>query len=118
MPFEKFVPSQKTVGTQKNPEAKMLKGGQISLNGPAYEKYLKGSTHVELYYDPVTKRIGLKGKKYGTKAALQLSSVGKGKSTYRVNATPLIEHYNLRITGKVPLQMGWNEAENLLELTF
>ena len=83
MPFEKFVPSQKTVGTQKNPEAKMLKGGQISLNGPAYEKYLKGSTHVELYYDPVTKRIVLKGKKYGTKAALKFGPVAKGKSTFR-----------------------------------
>ena len=118
MPFEKFVPSQKAGGAQKNPEAKMLKGGQISLNGPAYEKYLKGSTHVELYYDSITKKIGLKGKKYGTKAAFKLRSVGKGKSTYRVNATPLIDHYSLRITGKVPLNMAWNEVDSLLELSF
>ena len=118
MAFEKFIPSQSLGLAHKVPEAKMLKGGQISLNSIAYEQYLKGATHVELYYDQIARKIGLKGKKYGTKAAFKLRSVGKGKSTYRVNATALIEHYKLRVESKTSLQISWDSAENMLELTF
>ncbi|MCK4577774.1 MAG: hypothetical protein KAU50_03220 [Candidatus Marinimicrobia bacterium] len=118
MPFEKFIPSKKDVSGKNAPEAKMLKSGHISLNITAYEKYLKGATHVELYYDSITKKIGLIGKKYGTKAAFKLRSVGKGKSTYRVNANPLIEHYGLRVTAKTTLKIMWNAQESMLELSF
>jgi hypothetical protein len=118
MAFEKFVPSQSLGLAHKVPEAKMLKGGQISLNSIAYEQYLKGATHVELYYDQVARKIGLKGKKYGTKAAFKLRSVGKGKSTYRVNATALIEHYKLRVESKTSLRISWDSTENMLELAF
>lgn len=118
MAFEKFIPSQSFGLAHKVPEAKMLKGGQISLNSIAYEQYLKGATHVELYYDQIARKIGLKGKKYGTKSAFKLRSVGKGKSTYRVNATALIEHFKLRVESKTTMQISWNTTENMLELAF
>ena len=51
MSFEKFMPKQKKLTAAKPPQVKMLKGGQISLNATAYKEYLKGATHVELYYD-------------------------------------------------------------------
>lgn len=118
MGYEKFVPPKKSSSPAKQPAAKILKGGQISLNDTAYSQYLKGSTHVELYYDADAKTIGLKPKKYGTKAAYKLRAVGKKNLLYRVNARPLIDHYGIKLTGKKNLSLGWNDKENLLELSF
>lgn len=95
----------------------MLKGGQISLNSAAYQKFLKGATHIELFYDPSSKKVGLQPKKYKTKAAFKLRAVGKNKSTYRINAKPLVEHYDIKLSAKVSVTPSWNSAENLLELT-
>ena len=117
MPFEKFVPEKKTKTVQKPPVVKILKGGQISFNAPAYEQYLKGATHIELYFDSTSKKIGLMPKKYKTKAAFKIRTVGKGKSTYRVNAKPLVEHYDIRLEEKIALTPTWNDSENLMELT-
>ena len=117
MSFEKFMPKEKKLTVTQPPQVKMLKGGQISLNATAYQEYLKGATHVELYYDQSAKKIGLQPKKYGTKATYKLRAVGKGKSTYRINAKPLIEHYDLKIGNKVKLTPAWNSSENLLELS-
>jgi len=117
MAFEKFVPVKKSNAAQKPPEIKLLKGGQISLNASAYDSFLKGATHVELYYDPSGKKIGLKPKKYGTKVAFKLRAVGKGKSTYRVNAKQFIEHYKIHVGGKTAVKPAWNNSESLLELS-
>ncbi len=117
MSFEKFVPEKKLRAAPKPPDAKVLKGGQISLNSAAYEQFLKGATHIELYYDPSSKKIGLQPKKYKTKAAFKLHAVGKNKSTYRVNAKPLMEHYGVKLGTKVSVTPSWNSAQNLLELT-
>ncbi len=118
MSFEKFVPVKKKRGAApKPPVVKVLKGGQISLNSEAYQQFLKGATHIELFYDPSLKKIGLQPKKYKTKAAFKLRAVGKNKSTYRINAKPLVEHYNIKLGAKVSATPSWNSAENLLELT-
>ena len=117
MSFEKFIPLKEPGAAPKPPAAKVLKGGQISLNSAAYEQYLKGATHIELYYDPSSKKIGLQPKKYKTKAAFKLRAVGKNKTTYRVNAKPLIEHYGITLSSKVSATPAWNSAQNLLELT-
>ena len=42
--------------------------------------------------------------------------VGKGKSTYRVNAKPLIEHYGVKVEKKLTVTPKWNKSEGLLEL--
>ena len=118
MSFEKFVPPKKLKEIVKPPSAKMLKGGQISLNDSAYLQFLKGSRHVELYYDSTAKKIGLKPKKYGTKIAFKIRSVGKGKATYRINAKPLIEYYDIKLSGKTDLSLNWNAKDDLLELSF
>ncbi|MFB0516334.1 MAG: hypothetical protein ACETWG_07000 [Candidatus Neomarinimicrobiota bacterium] len=117
MSYEKFVPVKKGKVTQKPPVAKVLKGGQISLNSAAYEQYLKGATHLELYYDPSSKKVGLQPKKYKTKAAFKIRAVGKSKSTYRINAKPLIEHYDIKLGEKITVSPSWNSSENLLELS-
>jgi len=117
MSFEKFVPTKKRGAAPKPPEVKVLKGGQISLNSAAYQQFLKGATHIELFYDPSLKKIGLQAKKYKTKAAFKLRAVGKNKSTYRINAKPLVEHYNIKLSAKISVTPSWNSAENLLELT-
>ncbi len=117
MSFEKFVPEKKRGAAPKPPEAKVLKGGQISLNSAAYQQFLKGATHIELLYDPSSKKIGLRPKKYKTKATFKLRAVGKNKSTYRINAKPLVEHYNIKLSAKISATPSWNSAENLLELT-
>ena len=116
MSFEKFIPEKKRTDIGKPPQAKVLKGGQISLNSSAYEQYLKGATHIELYYDTAQKKIGLQPKKYQTKSAFELRSVGKNKSIYRVNAKLLIEHYGLAPDPKIAITPSWNSSENLLEL--
>lgn len=117
MSFEKFVPEKKRRAAPKPPVAKVLKGGQISLNSAAYEQFLKGATHIELYYDSSSKKIGLQPKKYKTKAAFKLHAVGKNKSTYRINAKPLMEHYGVQLGTKVSVTPSWNSGQNLLELT-
>lgn len=117
MTFEKFMPAKKSKVTLKPPIAKVLKGGQISLNSEAYEQYLKGATHIELYYDPSSKKIGMQPKKYKTKAAFKFRAVGKNKATYRVNAKPLLEHYNIQLGAKVTVTPSWNSSDNLLELS-
>ena len=117
MPFEKFVPEKKSTAVKKPAEAKILKGGQISLNATAYEEFLKGATHVELFYDAEAKKIGLKPKKYGTKAAFKLRVVGRNKATYRINAQPLIEHYKLVSGSKTSVAPAWNNSEGMLELS-
>ena len=117
MAFEKFVPAKKRKTTQTLPLAKVLKGGQISLNSATYEQFLKGATHIELYYDPASRKIGLQPKKYKTKAAFKIRSVGKNKSTFRVNARPLIEHYGIQLTSKISVTPSWNSSANLLELS-
>lgn len=117
MSYEKFVPVSKKTAVQKPPIAKVLKGGQISLNSATYEQFLKGATHIELYYDATSRKIGLQPKKYKTKAAFKLRVVGKGKSTYRVNAKPLMEHYNIQLGDKKTVSPTWNGKENLLELS-
>ena len=117
MPYEKFSPPKKVRETaQKPPEAKILKGGQISLNSSAYEQYLKGAKHVELFYDPDARKIGLKPKKYATKAGFPIKAVGKGKATYRVNTKPLFEHYGIDAGDKRSVEANWNEGEGLLEI--
>ncbi len=80
MPYEKFIPPKKVQkAAPKPPQAKILKGGQVSLNAVAYEQYLKGAKYVELFYDPDTGKIGLKPKKYTTKAAFSISSGREGQ---------------------------------------
>ena len=116
MSFEKFILEKKLTKLGPPPQAKILKGGQISLNSSAYEQYLKGATHIELYYDSAQKKIGLQPKKYRTKSAYILRSVGKNKSTYRVNAKLLIEHYGITLDSKISITPAWNSSENLLEL--
>jgi hypothetical protein len=117
MPYEKFVPASKPAAALKPPIAKVLKGGQISLNSSAYEQYIKGATHIELYYDPSSRKVGLQPKKYKTKSAFKLRIVGKGKSTYRINAKPLMEYYDIQLGEKKTVTPAWNDKENLLELS-
>ncbi|MFC1583689.1 hypothetical protein ACFL4U_03285 [Candidatus Neomarinimicrobiota bacterium] len=116
MPYEKFVPAAKKTAVPKPPIAKVLKGGQISLNSEAYKQFLKGATHIELYYDPSSRKIGLQPKKYKTKAAFKIRVVGKGKSTYRINAKPLMEYYNIQLGEKKTVSPTWNGKESFLEL--
>ncbi len=118
MPFEKYSPPKKgRKAVAKPPKASVLKGGQISLNSSAYREYLKGAKYVELYYDAPAMKIGLKPKKYPVKAGFPLQVVGKGKSTYRVNAKPLIKHHGLKVEKKVTVTPVWNKSEGLLELS-
>lgn len=117
MAFEKFVAEKKRPTSGKAPLAKVLKGGQISLNSSAFDQYLKGATHIELYYDSSNRKIGLQPKKYKTKAAFKIRVVGKNKSTYRIYAKPLIEHYGIQLSSKISVTPTWNDAANLLELT-
>ncbi len=117
MPFEKYTPPKKGPKlVAKPPKASILQGGQISLNSAAYTEHLKGAKHVELYYDASAMKIGLKPKKYPTKAGFPLRAVGKGKSTYRVNAKKLMEHYDIKIKKKLTVMLHWNDKEGLLEL--
>ena len=76
MSFEKFVPTKKRGVAPKPPVVKVLKGGQISLNSAAYQQFLKGATHIELFYDSSLKKIGLQPKKYKTKPAF-IAGYGK-----------------------------------------
>jgi len=117
MAFEKFVQKKKSRAVPKPPAVKVLKGGQISLNSAAYEQYLKGATHIELYYDSSSRKVGLQAKKYKTKSAFKLRAVGKTKSTYRVNAKPLVEHYGIKLGAKITVTPAWNSSENMLELS-
>ena len=117
MPFEKYAsPKKARKQITKPPKATLLQGGQISLNSTAYAEYLKGAKYIELYYDPESMKIGLKPKKYPVKAGFPLRAVGKGKSTYRVNAKPFIEHYEIKIAKKLTVTPQWNQSEGLLEL--
>ena len=117
MPFEKYTPPKKgRKPVAKPPKASVLKGGQISINLAAYKEYLRGAKYVELYYDAPAMRIGLKPKKYPVKAGFPLRVVGKGKSTYRVNAKALIEHYGIKVKKKLAVTPKWNKSEGLLEL--
>ncbi len=118
MPYEKFTPPKKVQkAAPKPPQVKLLKGGIVSLNAPAYEQYLKGAKHVELFFDSHTMKIGLKPTKYATKAAFSIRAVGKGKSTYRVNTKPLAEHYGIDVVDKRSVEPVWNEGEGLLEIS-
>ncbi len=117
MSYEKFIPKKKGGTAPKAPVAKILKSGQISLNSAAYEQYLKGATHIELYYDPSLKKVGLQPKKYKTKATFKLNVVGKNKSIYRINAKPLIEHYGIKLNEKISVKLTWNSTKKLLELS-
>ncbi len=117
MPFEKYTPPKKgPKPVAKPPKASLLQGGQISLNSTAYAEYLKGAKYIELYYDPKAMKIGLKPRKYPLKSGFPLRVVGKGKSTYRVNAKPLMEHYDIKIAKKLTVTPQWNKSEGLLEL--
>ncbi len=117
MPFEKYTPPNKgRKPVAKPPKASVLKGGQISINSAAYKEYLKGAKHIEMYYDASAMKIGLKPKKYPVKAGFPLRVVGKGKSTYRVNAKPLFEHYGIKVEKKLTVTPNWNKSEGLLEL--
>ena len=117
MPFEKYSPPKKgRKAIAKPPRASVLKGGQISINSAAYNEYLKGAKYVELFYDASAMKIGLKPKKYPVKAGFPLRMVGKSKSTYRVNAKPLIEHYGIKVKNQLTVTPKWNKIEGLLEL--
>ena len=117
MPFEKYSPPPKgRKPIVRPPKASVLKGGQISLNSSAYEKYLQGAKYVELYYDASAKKIGLKPKMYPVKAGIPLKPIGKSRSIYRVNAKPLIEHFGIKVEKKTTVTPKWNKTEGLLEL--
>ena len=117
MSFEKFTPKRGRTPVKKPPQAKILKGGLISFNSEAYQEYMKGATHVELFYDSARKRIGLRPKKYRTKSGFKLRAVGKNKSTYRINAKQLVQHYGIKPAGKTAVTPSWNNSESLLELS-
>ena len=117
MPFEKYTPPKKDQKTaEKPPQARTLKGGQVSLNGPAYEQFMQGAKFVELFYDSDARKIGLKPKKYATKAGYPIRVVGKGKKIYRVNIKPLFEHYGITLQDKKSVKPVWNAEEGLLEI--
>ncbi|MCH8013309.1 MAG: hypothetical protein IH823_00710 [Candidatus Dadabacteria bacterium] len=118
MSFEKYSPPKKgRKAIAKPPKASVLKGGQISINSAAYKEYLKGAKYVELYFDASAMKIGLKPKKYPVKAGFAIRAVGKGKSNYRVNAKPLIEHHGVKVEKKIATTPKWNESEGLLEIS-
>jgi len=117
MPYEKFAPPKKgRKVAPMPPQVKVLKGGIVSLNAPAYEEFLRGAKHVELFFDADAKKIGLKPKKYPTKAGFPIKAVGKGKATYRVNIKPLFEHYGIDAGDKRSVEANWDESEGLLEI--
>lgn len=117
MPFVKYIaPKKGRKPVARPPKVNVLQGGQISLNSVAYAEYLKGAKYIELYYDPKAMKIGLKPKKYPVKTGFPLKVVGKGKSTYRVYAKPLMEHYDIKIAKKLTVTPQWNKSEGLLEL--
>lgn len=117
MPFEKYsLPKKGRKAIEKPPSARILKGGQLSLNSSAYKQFMPGAKFVELFYDSDARKVGLKPKKFTTKAGFPVRPVGKSKSTYRVNTKPLFEHYRISLQDKKSVKPVWNEGEGLLEI--
>ena len=115
MPYEKFSsPKKSKIAAPRPPQVKVLKGGIVSLNASAYKQFLQGAKHLELFYDSSVGKIGLKPKKYVTKAGFPIKAVGKGKATYRVNIKPLFKQYGIEANNKRSVEANWDESEGML----
>lgn len=116
MPYQKYKPSNLRKVTAKPPLISVSKTGLISINKTAYQEHMKGSNHVELFYDPTAKKIGIRPKKYKTRDGVKLSAVGKKKETYRVNGSNFLKSFGVSLSSSVRATPTWDEKNKVVEV--
>ena len=109
MPYQKYNPSKASKVSARPPRVSVSKTGLISINKTAYQEHMKGSNHVESFYDSAAKKIGIRPKKYKTRDDIKLSVIGKKKETYRVNGNKFLKSFGVSLSGSVRTTPTWDD---------
>lgn len=97
------------------PAVNVGKKGYFSLNAMCVEKYAKDCTHVELFYDDVSKKIGLKPIKTVTTHAIPLN-IKPGSHYATISAASFFKYFNLSAITQDIYPVEWNKVEKMIEL--
>ena len=116
MPYQKYRPSKDRKVSTRPPRVSVSKTGLISINRTAYQEHMKGSNHVELFYDPTAKKIGIRPKKSKTRDGVKLSAVGKKKETYRVNGSNFLKSFDVSLGSSVKTTPTWDAKNKVVEV--
>jgi len=95
--FEKFTAKRKVAS--HDPVFTIGKGGRMSINKFAYEKYFSDHSYVEFYFKPDESIIALKLLKKPTADAYEVRKA-VNSNIGAVNATAFFKHHSIDITAK------------------
>ena len=95
--FEKFTDKRKVA--VHDPVFTIGKGGRLSINKFAYEKYIKTYMHAEFYYKADARIIALKLLKKPTANAYDIKKAPHS-NIGAINATAFFKHHNIDVTVK------------------
>lgn len=113
MAFETYVP-------QRGPSAgrstiRILKSGDFSISPGAYQQWFDKANHVELLYDPKSRKIGLKPRRKPTKASYKLRESPQGGQRRYVSGTQFLDAYGISVGKARSFEARWNDKAGVVE---
>ncbi|MDX1624681.1 MAG: hypothetical protein R3199_11965 [Gemmatimonadota bacterium] len=113
MPYEKYIPRRGPAGGRAT--VRILKNGDFSVSPGAFNKWFDGANHVELYFNPNAKKVGMKPKKQPTKASYKLRESPQGGDRRYVSGEQFLETYDISVEKATTYEAEWNDKEDLVE---
>lgn len=115
MAFETYVP-------QRGPSAgkstiRILKNGDFSISPAAYETWFNKANHVELLFDPRSRKVGLKPRSKATKASYKLRESPQGGQRRYVSGSQFLESYGVKLGKAKSFEAKWNDSQKLVEFS-
>lgn len=115
MAFETYVP-------QRGPSAgkstiRILKNGDFSISPAAYERWFNKANHVELLFDPRSRKVGLKPRSKSTKASYKLRESPQGGERRYVSGSQFLASYKVDVKKARSFEAKWNDNQKLVEFS-
>ena len=115
MAFETYVP-------QRGPSAgkstiRILKSGDFSISAAAYERWFNKAGHVELLFDPRSRKVGLKPRSKSTKASYKLRESPQGGDRRYVSGSQFLSTYGVSLGKAKSFEAKWNDSQKLVEFS-
>ncbi|MGH8546007.1 MAG: hypothetical protein ACREX3_20765 [Gammaproteobacteria bacterium] len=83
-----------------------------------YETYVpERGHHVELLFDPRSKKVGLKPRRKPTKASYKLLPSPQSGNRYYVSAGSFLEHYGIGAKKAKSQEASWNKRTGVAEFS-
>ena len=115
MAFETYIPRRGRSSGKST--IRILKSGDLSISPDLYEQWFRKAGHVELLYDPKSRKIGLRPRTKPSRATYKLRESPQGGDRYYVSAGGFLDHYGIHHQKARAFEAKWNGRQRVVELS-